>query len=232
MAKNTALPKGVTRADIEAFLAAKKAEEAKAAEAKQKASKAKGKSEKTHDEPYAERKAKRTASIREEFPVEFHHCEITGGSKDRAEKDPRYAVGSKVDCVWVGANRYLGQSARIAFSDGSEGFIDPKFLKKGKPFTDAEKAKAMAERQAEADDTVYIAATVTRENDNAVLIEYQGWFSGKWFPKKLVTKTGATDGELPIWEIPAWKVRKDIGNDALDHLRSKQDRWTAMVNAE
>lgn len=237
--KKVSLPKGVTAEMIAAFVASQAAEKAaaeKAAKTAEKQSKGKdngksGKSEKTYDKPYSERKAERTAEIRAEFPLEFHHCEITGGSETRIAKDGRYAIGAKVDCTWVGANKFLGQSARITFSDGSTGFIDPKFLKAGKPFSDAEKAKAMAEREAETSDTLYIAATISRENDKAVLMEYQGWYAAKWFPKTMVTKTGAMDGDIPIWEIPVWKVRKDIGNDAVAALMAKQDHLTELVNA-
>ncbi len=231
MAKTT-LPAGITAADIAAFMEAKAATEKaaakEAAKAKPKA-KAKAKQERDPNVSYAEAKAAANIRIKAEFPIEFHQCEIIGGKK--GDSDPHYKIGTKVDVTWIGANRFLAASCRAQTSDGTLIFIDPRHLKSVKPLPKERVAKIEAEREEASSATIYVPGTVLAQTDKSIRLNYRGWFSALWFPKEMVEKTDAFDGDLHIYAVPLWKVRLSAGNDSVAALEARQDELTALVNA-
>lgn len=175
---------------------------------------------------YAERKSKAAEKVKAQFGGLVNHtATVTGGRK--------FPEGTVVDVNWVGVNKFFGQTAKITVN-GETAWIDPKFLKKGKPLSDAKVAAYEAEREAESEATVLIPATVALERDengkSSVLLNYTGWFKGMWFSKAMVEKTGGkTPSGIEVFRIPAWKVKQERGQDALDALLAKQAGFEAMV---
>lgn len=216
--KNTAAAQ-ITPEMIEAFLAAKKAKEA---EEKAKA--------KNSAKPRGDQDRRTSKDVQEDYPgLALHYCTVKGGRK--------FEEGMTVECHWVGRNKFRQDTARIMGKDGKpimidgkdKGWIDPKFLKGGKELPAARIAAIEASRETESDETILVPASVPIERDASVLLNYTGWFSGAWFPKSMVTKVGETDTGLGVFEVPAWKVRKDKGADALEALRSKQEAIQASI---
>lgn len=211
----------ITPEMIEAFLASKKAKEAEEAKAKAKA------------KPRGDQDRRNSKDVQEDYPgLAMHYCTVKGGRK--------FEEGMTVECHWVGRNKFRQDTARIFGKDGKpimidgkdKGWIDPKFLKGGKELPDARKAAIEASRETESDETVLVPASVPIERDQSVLLNYTGWFSGAWFPKSMVTKVGETEAGLGVFEVPAWKVRKDKGADALETLKSKQEAIQASIVSE
>lgn len=226
MTKNTNTAPAITPAMIEAFLATKAAEEA-AAKAAAKQAKAKAKT------GGGDNDRRTSADVQKDFPgVALHLCTITGGRK--------FEIGTIVECHWVGRNKFRQDTARIFDKGGKpimvdgkdKGWIDPKFLKGGKELPAERQAAIEALRGTESDETILIPASVGQERDKSVLLNYTGWFAGAWFPKTMVTKVGETKEGLGIFEVPAWKVRKDKGGDSLEMLKTKQEAIAASIVSE
>lgn len=172
----------------------------------------------------AEKAAAAKNAKKSKFPdIEYHFCTITGGRK--------FEEGSTVKCVWAGQNKFKQDTARIVLKDGSDGWINPKFLKAVKPMDAAEVARIKAEREVESSEMVLVPGAIPSngERDKSILLNYTGWYSGAWFPKSMITKVGETAEGLGVFEVPAWKVRKDKGPDALAQLRTKQDAIRASI---
>jgi hypothetical protein len=220
MSKNTQTA-GITPEMIAQFIADKTAKE----EAAKKAAKSAEKSK-----PKGDNDRRNSKDVQEDYPgLALHYCTVKGGRK--------FDDGMTVECHWVGRNKFRQDTARIMGKDGKpimidgkdKGWIDPKFLKGGKELPDARKAAIEASRETESDETILVPASVGREQDKSVLLNYSGWFSGAWLPKSMVEKMGETEQGLGVFSIPAWKVRKDKGSDALEALRAKQDAIKASI---
>lgn len=162
-------------------------------------------------------------------------CNVTGGRKHK---------GKEVGVLWasIKPNGYGTLLARVydtKDAEGEEFWLDQKHLEK----TDVKvPAPVMAEyekqREAEVGEMFYIAANVGRVTDKAVSLRYGGWYKDVWFPKAdiektdkyLVTGSGDDATETPIFEIAAWRVRKECGNDSYNALKGKQAELAAIVN--
>jgi hypothetical protein len=169
-----------------------------------------------------ERKKELTEKVRAEFgDFVYHNIEIHGARK--------YEDGTKGECVFVGSSKYIQPMAIINFPDGKQGFIQPRFMKKGKPIDAKRKALLEAEREAESGHTVMIPASVGLEREKAVQLRYKGWFKAMWFAKESVEEIGATATEgVSLYEVPAWKIKQEMGQDALDALEAKQAEFAKL----
>jgi hypothetical protein len=102
-------------------------------------------------------------------------------------------------------------------------------LKPGKELPAARIAAIEAQRDTSSDETILVPASVGLERDKAVLINYSGWFGGMFVPKTMIAKVGEMEDGRGIFEIPAWKVRKEKGADALAALQAKQAELTKLA---
>lgn len=169
--------------------------------------------------------ARKVAKATAEFLV-GKLVKVNGGRKF---KDQKAIVG------WGGVNKFGSAIVRAAV-DGEDAiqFFDAKHLE---VLADADKKSAAAVIKRitdERDATLYIAATVYQERDKAIQLGYAGWFKRIWFTKEMVSDTGATlndEAKTQIFEIPVWKVKSEVGGDAVEMLRSKQAELEALVNA-
>lgn len=210
----------ITDAEIEAFLAKKKAKEA--------ADKAAKKAEKSTFMSAKE--------AREKFPVALHEATIKDGCR-------KLAPGTKVEVHHVGAYRgqpsaYVRNVGGTPIMDGKKdmGWVHPKFLKPGKEMSDARKAAIAAERgeregAIDPSETLILPCRVVDESrEKSILLQYSGWFGAHSFPKSLVERVGETEDGLGVFEVPAWRVKQAVGMDALERLREKQGDFAKLVD--
>lgn len=140
--------------------------------------------------------------------------------------------GETGNVTWSGPNKYGKRIARIEFGEDFD-IIDQGYLEVVGDQDAKTRKRIEAANEASKNETFYIAATIGHQSEKAVRMDYPGWFKSLWFSKEMVSKTEATYGEknTPIFEIPAWKVRKECGSDCYDALRAKQDELAALVDA-
>lgn len=84
------------------------------------------------------------------------------------------------------------------------------------------------------EETLYIAARAVSESDKSVCLSYKAWAKNLYFAKpSMISVTGAeTSDGVKIFEIAAWKVRKECGMDAYDALKARQAELEKLVNAK
>lgn len=151
----------------------------------------------------------------------FHIVEVAGGKK--------FEEGSQFECVKAGINRY-GKPYLMINVDGIDDFIDPKNVTVLKPMAAAKAALVKSELEAAREAVIMLGGLIKNETEKAVLIQHHGWFKAKWFPKAFVTKLGDhEDGQQSIFEVPAWKVKADMGPDALAALEELQSGYEKML---
>lgn len=162
-------------------------------------------------------------------------CKVVSGRKHK---------GETVGILWasIKPNGYGSMLARAyhgKHSAENEFWIDQKHLEKTDAKVPADVMDAYnKQREAEIGEMFYIAAHVGRETDKAVSLRYSGWYKDVWFPKADIEKTdkylvvGSGDDatETPIYEIAAWRVRKECGNDSYNALKGKQAELAKIVN--
>ncbi len=90
------------------------------------------------------------------------------------------------------------------------------------------------QREADVAETFYIPAYAARVTEKAVSLRYPGWYKDIWFPKSDITTTEAvinagTDDEKRIYEVAAWRVRKEAGADSYAALKAKQAEFAKLV---
>lgn len=163
------------------------------------------------------------SSEKEEFDgtaYVFHMVEVTGGKK--------VPVGTKSECIQAKVGPY-GPFCRIVVED-REICVDAKHIKVLKPLAPARLAVLKAETDAAAEAVLIVSGIVKNETEKAVLIAHSGWFKARWFPKSFVTKLGEhDDAEQSLYEVPTWKVRADMGPDAVKALEGMQATFEAML---
>lgn len=160
--------------------------------------------------------------------MENHFAEVTGGRK--------IAEGTKVEVRNVYVNRYGVDTARIVIN-GEAGFINPKFLKKGKPLPAATVAVIEAERE-EAERPVLLLCKVRKVNMDddgnakSVTLAYPGWYRPITFGVGQVERIAdelGDDGEMSLYEVPAWKIKQGAGQDSLDVIEGHEKEWRQLV---
>lgn len=162
--------------------------------------------------------------------TELHHmvCKVIGGKKHKGETVKVFLASSR-------KNRFGGLAARAENSEGEKVWIDQKHLEIVGPMDAADIKRLDDEREGENNETLYIAANIGVEKDAAVRVDYPGWFKKLWFPKTMITDTGFTmadDAKTPIYEIVAWKVKREVGMDSYMMLKAKQAELEAIVDAK
>lgn len=151
-----------------------------------------------------------------------HYAEVTGGKKFK---------GKTVEIAWVFINKRFQPSCRIVV-DGVLEFMDASNLTVGDKLPKARIDELEKARTAEAEATVYLPVDVRRVTEGAVQLKNPGWFKPSYFPKSMVTNTGAVDEKgRDIYELPVWKIRKENGNDCVDAALAIQDKMQAIVDA-
>lgn len=164
-------------------------------------------------------------------------CKVTGGRKHKDEVIGVYYVSKR-------PNRYGAVNA-MAELDGETVFVDTKYLEPTGDKMDAKLLKRLqAEREDNANATIYVACNVDvfTEKDKktgadivkTLRFRHPGWFAPIYFKPEMVTTTNAVtndDKKLPIYEVPAWMIRRKAGGDAYEALLAKQDAYAALVDA-
>src|SRR6478609_3883395 len=167
------------------------------------------------------RKVEREASVAASKAFDGKVVKITGGKKRKDQSG---------NVLWAGPNRFGARILRIEFSDGID-YVDQKHAEIVGDMDKATKSRVEATAKAEREETFYIAASIGVQKDKSVRMDYRGWVKSIWFSHEMICKTGVTDGteaNLMIFEIPAWKVRKECGGDAYDALAAKQAALEAI----
>lgn len=176
---------------------------------------------------YWDAKKAKTEEVRKEFPFAMHNCEMLSDRKSGGEVV--IPKGSTVKCIWIGANKFLRGQAIVLYK-GDQFFVEPKMLKKGKPMDKGEVARLEAEREEASSATVLVYGEVRKQTDKGILLAYPGWMKNLFFTTTMVAKRDGTFPyvrgkdtlNLDIYEVPQWKVKQEVGQDALDALLAKQ----------
>lgn len=160
-------------------------------------------------------------------------CEVIGGRKHKDEEVGVYFVSSR-------PNKFGALLAMVDVDQeiGEPVFIDIKHLQDTGKKMDAKRLKALADdRQASADETLYIACNVRvnvdkkTEEVRSLVFNHSDWFAPISMAPSMVVKTNAeTDDGKAIYEVPAWVIRKRAGGAAYDAAIARQDALTDLVN--
>jgi hypothetical protein len=174
-------------------------------------------------EAFRQAKAEKTAEARKEYAgLLYHNVTVTGGK--------RIELGTEGECIWIGVNRrFLSPLASFVTSDGKREWINPDHLTAGEPLSKARKAVLEAEAKEESEATVLIDGTVLRQGDKGVTIRHSGFFKDMSFALTMVEKVGEMPNGTPIFEVPAWKVRQEVGQIAVDALNGKREEYEKHI---
>lgn len=177
---------------------------------------------------FYERKKEAGEKAREDYgDLQFHYATIDGGKK--------HPQGAQCEVHWIGATSpggYIQAAAKIFFPKGKkDGWINPKFLKKGKALPAKRKAELVQQSDDEQSETVLIEGTVQRETEaGGILLKAKDWFKSEWFNREMISR--AAEGEThDIFEVPAWKVKQLRGPADLEALEAKQEALQKLVDA-
>lgn len=151
--------------------------------------------------------------------------------------DGRKHVGKTFKCFYVTKGGFRKPSALCEgdelLTDGATPtFINPSYLKVIGDM-DAKDIKRLKDMQeAQKSETLYIAATAVSETDKSIQLRYPTWAKNLWFsrPSMISIAGDAPDGSK-IFEIAAWKVKKECGMDAYNALLAKQADLEKIVNS-
>lgn len=163
-------------------------------------------------------------------------CKVIGGKKLTGETLKVFAVTKgnayrKPLALCEGTDKLTAEDMPV--------FMKPEYLEIVGDMTAAD-IKRLDERQtAQSEETLYVAGTATRDTDKAVELKVPGWFKRVYFTKSagdkagMISNTGFTDTEgMDIFEVAAWKVRKEVGMDSYTVLKAKQTAFAAIVEAK
>jgi hypothetical protein len=160
-------------------------------------------------------------------------CEVSKGKEHAGElvkvffiSKGRAAVAASKGQDEVKAKRPI---ARAELSTGEITFFRLDYLSPVKAMDKKDMDRLVAAHKAEQEATMYVYGRCTGEGEKAVGIDYRGWMRPVWFPKETVTRMDGEFNEMPVFEVPVWKV-KQAGLDAYDNLLSKQDAIEAALS--
>jgi hypothetical protein len=165
--------------------------------------------------PQEKRDAARKAAEEEFAGVLMHVCKVIGGRK--------VPEGHKVDCIQITTNRYNTPIARVVYK-GEWIWMQPKHLEAVEVLPKAKEAAYAAELDEQQNATLLVPCNVLSERDRSVKLRNPGWFGGLWFAKSMVERLDGEFDGLEIFELPVWKIRKEVGAAAIETLESMQDK--------
>lgn len=151
----------------------------------------------------------------------------------------------------VSKGKHKGKTVKIFFAsvrknvllcedgDGENVWVKPDNLKVSGKMTDADIKRLTAKQEADAHETVYVEANALSETDNGVMLKAPGWFKRVFFTKPnderegMISTTGAVGPSgMDIFEVVAWKIRKECGMDSYNAIKAKQAELAAIVEAK
>jgi hypothetical protein len=124
--------------------------------------------------------------------------------------------------------------------DGEQGWINTNYLEIAGDMDAKAFGALKAQQDAEAQETLYISAQAVSQTDNGVSLKIPGWFKRFFFATAnedrdgMIFTTNATDPEnngLDIFEVVAWKIKREAGMDTYDKLKADQARLEKLVEA-
>ena len=184
---------------------------------------------------WADRKAAKEKAIKDFGGLAFHLATV--GNDVKRNGEVAVAKGGTVEVHAITVNKWLTPQA-ICYKPGETPgddvkplFVDPGKLTKGKAMDKAKVARLQSEREEANSATVLVPGTVRRQTDSGIMLAYHGWMKAIFFTPTMIVKregtmpraVGDTTIDLDIFEVPAWKVKQEVGQDALDALLAKQD---------
>jgi hypothetical protein len=145
-------------------------------------------------------------------------------------------VGETVKVFMTAKGRFNKPIARAELEDGTIAWFQQDHLERVVAMEDADMKRLTEKQAAENDEVLYVPCNVVATNDagTACRISYSGWIAEVWVPMSMIAKTGAHDDDAaktPLYELPAWKVRKAGGADSYDKLKGLQAKYEKLVNA-
>lgn len=175
------------------------------------------------NESYRQTKAERKAEVQKDFAgLMMHNVTVTSGKK--------IPQGTEGECIWLGVSKWLQPLAQITVQgEDAPLWIDPNHLTAGKPLSTARKSAIEAEQAEQSEKTVYMPGRCTRETDNGVTLRHAGFFRELSFSKKDVAEVGEMKDGMTLYEVPAWKIRAEIGQMAVDMLDANRETYEANV---
>lgn len=156
----------------------------------------------------------------------FHKCIISDKAGGK-HKDNR---GKTVNVTGVYTNMRFGTvSAKFNFpGHDTDHWINPAMLTASEKMAANEIVAIAAAADAEFKRTVIVPARLVGEREKALCFKVMGYETPSWFGKAQckVLSEDADDLRAKYIEVPAWMLRKSIGQPALDMADAKQDEYT------
>lgn len=152
---------------------------------------------------------------------------VTGGKKH---------VGETLKCFYVSKGGFrkpsaLCEGAEILKAGEMPIFMNPDYLEVVGDMTAADIKRHKDMQEAQRNETLYIAARAVTETEKSIQLAYPTWAKNLWFARpSMISIAGETPDGGKIFEIAAWKVRKECGMDAYNALVAKQDDLEKIVN--
>ena len=146
------------------------------------------------------------ATLSDEFSaLAGHRATVAKGCR-------KFNPGTQLNVKKVGVNRYGKPYAIVVTKKGDE-FIDPKWLKIGKPLS----ASVLAEYETaseEAQSTVILTAEIVKESEKGLRLKVDEFMMARWISKKLAPE-GEEDG---TYNVPMWWATNEFGKDFAGNL--------------
>lgn len=162
-----------------------------------------------------------------------HVCKVTAGSKHKNELVKVFFVSKGRPAN--GEYKAKRPVARIELADGTIDFMGLRNMEIVGPMEQADIDRLTAAQKAQNEETLYIAATCRSVGEKAIQLDTSGWWKPIWFPKEACARMNATvkvgDTTLDIYEVPAWKIRQQAGNDSYEVAKAKQVELEKLVNS-
>lgn len=152
--------------------------------------------------------------------LKHHICTVTGGRKENLPH------GAQVEVVHVGLSRRFGYAPYASvLVDGERAFINPAFLKKGKPMSDVR----IAELETDNDGVIRVRGEARDISEKAVSFQPKGLFSRVVIAKSNITEVRTAKNEATdVYEMPAWALRQKLGEKNMAVLMADAEALAAI----
>ncbi len=140
------------------------------------------------------------------------YAALAGHKATVAKGCRKFNPGTQLNVKKVGVNRYSKPYAIVVTKKGDE-FIDPKWLKIGKPLS----ASVLAEYETAtevAQSTVILTAEISRESEKGIALKVDEFMKARWISKKLAEE-GDEEG---TYNVPMWWATNEFGKDFAGNL--------------